>query len=124
MKLQRTILFVKDLPRMADFYANTLGLPSIPETRADDWAEFDAGGAIFALHAIPAHVAKEIEIASPPQARTESAVKFCFSVDDIPAERARLEELGVTFLESPWGYCEAMDPEGNIFQLCTRTKLP
>ncbi len=112
-------MFVKDLPRMAAFYQGTLGLRAIAETRADDWAEFDAGGTILALHAIPAHIAAGIEIASPPKPREQSAYKLCFAVDDIPAEEARLKSMGVTFLENPWGHAEGTDPEGNIFQLCS-----
>lgn len=102
---------------MADFYGRTFGLRLIPETRADDWAEFQAGGTIFALHAIPAHIVKEIESASPPTPPEQSRVKFCFEVEDVATERARLTAAGVTFLESPWGYCDGIDPEGNVFQL-------
>jgi predicted enzyme related to lactoylglutathione lyase len=111
------MLFVKDLPRMVDFYGNTFGLRLLPETRMDDWAEFDAGGCIFALHAIPAQFAQGIEIASPPKARAQAPVKLCFSVEDVSAERDRMQSMGVTFLDNPWGYCEGIDPEGNIFQL-------
>ena len=101
MQLFRTILFVKDLQRMADFYGTILGLPLIANSRAEDWAEFDAGGIVFALHAIPAKFATEIEITSPPTPRQQAPVKLCFSVNDIAAERARLESPGVMFLESP-----------------------
>ena len=35
---------------------------------------------------------------------------------------ARLESLGITVIRSPWQWpgeaCDAVDPEGNIFQIC------
>jgi catechol 2,3-dioxygenase-like lactoylglutathione lyase family enzyme len=117
------MLFVKDLPRMADFYEHTLGLRPKFETRSDDWVEFDAEGTIFALHAIPAAIAQGSEIASPPRARKQSATKLCFFVMDLPAERARLGAAGVIFIDRPWGSVDALDPEGNVFQLCTQGSL-
>ncbi len=117
------MLFVKDLPRMADFYENTLGLKPNPDTRSLDWVEFDEEGTIFALHAIPAEYAGDIEITSPPKPREQSATKLCFFVDDLPAKCARLAALGVTFIDHPWNSCDALDPEGNVFQLCTRGSL-
>jgi catechol 2,3-dioxygenase-like lactoylglutathione lyase family enzyme len=111
------MIFVRDLDRMAGFYSDTLGLKAIPETRVDGFVEFDAGGTRFALHAIPAEIAEGIEIASPPRPRETSAVKLTFSVEDLHAERKRLEGLGVMFIERPWGASEAVDPEGNVFGL-------
>lgn len=104
---------------MADFYEHTLGLKPNPKTRSDDWVEFDAEGTIFALHAIPAEHANGVEITSHPEAREQSATKLCFFVDNLPAERARLTTLGVIFIDRPWDACDALDPEGNVFQLCS-----
>jgi hypothetical protein len=87
----------------------------------DSWALFDTGGARFALHAIPAEIARNMEISSPPQWRETSPVKLIFAVDNVPAERNRLEAMGVTILRRPWQNaaeeCEGVDPEGNIFQI-------
>ena len=105
MRLNRTMLFVNDLPRMAAFYSEVLGLKPIEETRLDTYVEFDAGPATFALHSIP--VEMRCEIASPPQPREENPVKFSFEVQDVVAERKRLEGLGVTILERPWGSVRA-----------------
>jgi catechol 2,3-dioxygenase-like lactoylglutathione lyase family enzyme len=119
MRLFRAILFVKDLPRMAAFYENTLGLTPNTETRTTEWVEFDAEGTTFALHAIPEEFAKGIRTSSPPTAREQAPTKLCFFVADLPAVRSRLEAAGVTFLDRPWGSVDALDPEGNVFQLCT-----
>jgi catechol 2,3-dioxygenase-like lactoylglutathione lyase family enzyme len=111
------MLFVKDLRLMVAFYGDVLGLKPVAETRTGNWVEFDAGGARFALHAIPPEMAEQVEISSPPRPREKSPVKLIFEVADVERERARLEALGIAMLIRPWGGCDAVDPEGNIFQL-------
>jgi len=118
MRLTRAMIFVKDLPRMTAFYGETLGLRAIQETRMDTYVEFDAGAASFALHAIPTHIAEQIKIVSPVQPRENNPVKLSFGVENIHSERKRLETLGVTILERPWGSWDGVDPEGNVFGIC------
>lgn len=115
MRLNRAMIYVKDIDRMAAFYGNTLGLKPIEETRMENWVEFEAGAATFALHAIPSEIADGIEIASPPQPREMNPVKLSFEVDDAASERQRLESLGVPIVQRPWGSYDGIDPEGNIF---------
>lgn len=115
MQLQCAMLFVKNVPLMATFYEDVLGLKPIGETRTDTWVEFETGSARFALHAIPPELAGQIEISSPPRAREKNPVKLIFAVSDVERERARIEALGVTTLIRPWGACDAVDPEGNVF---------
>jgi catechol 2,3-dioxygenase-like lactoylglutathione lyase family enzyme len=117
MRLNRAMIYVKDLPRMAAFYGDTLGMKPIEETRMNEWVEFDAGNSRFALHAIPSQIADQCEITSPPQPREKSPVKLIFEVDDVASECARLESLGVTIVRRQWGSYDAIDPEGNIFQI-------
>jgi catechol 2,3-dioxygenase-like lactoylglutathione lyase family enzyme len=66
MRLNRAMIFVKDLDRMVAFYGDTLGLKVIEETRLGSFVEFEAGGTRFALRAIPCEIADQIEISSPP----------------------------------------------------------
>jgi catechol 2,3-dioxygenase-like lactoylglutathione lyase family enzyme len=115
MRLNRAVIFVKDINRMTAFYANTLGLKPVEETRMENWVEFDAGAAKFSLHSIPPEIADNVRISSPPQPREKNPVKLSFEVDDIASERRRLESLGVTIVERPWGACDGIDPEGNVF---------
>lgn len=122
MRLNRAILFVKDLHRMAAFYGGTMQMEPIEDSRTDSWAEFDAGGMRLALHAIPSHIAENIEITQPPQAREDNPVKLLFEVDDLEARISSLESEGVTIVHRPWGACDVIDPEGNIFQICSSTK--
>ena len=114
MKLSGAILFVKDLERMSAFYADTLGLRMIAATRTENWAEFESG---LGLHAIPPHIAASIEITVPPQVREDTPIKLVFTVADVQAEHDRLRALGVDVTLRPWGVCEGVDPEGNLFQL-------
>ena len=111
------MIYVKDLNRMAAFYENTLGLKPVEATRMANYVEFDAGAAGFALHAIPPEIASRIEIASPPVPRERNPVKLSFEVNDLASERERLQRLGVTLIERPWGAWDGIDPEGNVFGL-------
>ena len=101
-----------------------LGVIPINQECDDVWAEFKIGGACFSLHAIPAEIAKGIEIESPPIPRQENPLKLIFEVEDVEAERARLESLGIQTLRRPWQKpgeaFDAVDPEGNIFQICSQ----
>jgi predicted enzyme related to lactoylglutathione lyase len=102
---------------MVAFYEMSLGLKPIKETRMDSWAEFDMGGSSFALHAIPAPIASQIEVSSPPQPRESNPVKLIFEVEDLEMEVRRLTTLGLSILQRPWGTFDGIDPEGNIFQI-------
>lgn len=115
MRLKRAMIYVKDVNCMAAFYENTLGLKAIEETRTHNWIEFDAGAIKFALHAIPAEIAEQVEISSPPRPRETNPVKLSFEVHDIAAELRRLESLRVVVVQRPWAAYDGIDPEGNVF---------
>lgn len=118
MELIRAILFVKDFETMAAFYRDALGLPEVAGTAAPGWVELGAGAARFGIHAIPEPIAATIEIANPPVPREDTPIKLVFRVDDLEAERARLIACGVAMGDlRPWGSCDGIDPEGNVFQL-------
>jgi catechol 2,3-dioxygenase-like lactoylglutathione lyase family enzyme len=117
MRLGGAMIFVKDINRMAAFYRDVLGLTPIGETRTESWVEFDSGTSKFALHAIPSEIAQRVEISSPPEPREESPVKLSFEVEDVPSELRRLETLGVSIVQRPWGAHDGIDPEGNIFAI-------
>jgi predicted enzyme related to lactoylglutathione lyase len=123
MPLRGAMLYVKDLERMKQFYGDLLGVKPGNQESTDVWAAFDTGGAALALHSIPAEIAKHIEISPPAAPRENDPVKLIFEVKDVEAERARLESLGITLLRRPWQKpgeaCDAVDPEGNIFQICS-----
>jgi predicted enzyme related to lactoylglutathione lyase len=108
---------------MKRFYGDMLGIEATNQNLENTWAIFDTGDVRFALHAIPAGIADHIEITSPPVPREQEPVKLIFAVEDVEGERERLESLGIQTLRRPWQQsgeaCDAVDPEGNIFQLCS-----
>ncbi len=115
------MLYVKDFPAMTAFYSAVFGSAPINTQWADSWAVFNTGGGNFALHAIPAQYAEQIEINSPADPRDDSSMKLIFAVDNVRTERARLETLGAIaiprFWQQPDEACDIMDPEGNVFQI-------
>ena len=113
MRLKGAMIFVLDLPRQEAFYSGVLGFKAVEQTRQQDWVEFDAGGAGFSLHAIPAHIAAGITPSDAP--REQHPVKLTFEVEDVDTEVARLEGLGVRIIRRPWGAYDGVDPEGNVF---------
>jgi predicted enzyme related to lactoylglutathione lyase len=117
------MLYVRDLERMKRFYGDMLGIEATNQNWKNAWATFDTGDVRFALHAIPPGIAENIEIPCPPVPREHEPVKLIFAVKDVEGERERLESLGVQTLRRPWQQsgeaCDAVDPEGNIFQLCS-----
>jgi catechol 2,3-dioxygenase-like lactoylglutathione lyase family enzyme len=118
MQLRCAMIYAKDMTAMTAFYRDGLGLTPIPERSSDGWLEMDAGGVTVALHAIPPHIAADIVIASPPVAREETPIKLIFEVPDLEAARAFLMAHGAQMMDiRPWGSCDGLDPEGNVFQI-------
>ncbi len=125
LKLTRSILFAKDVTRLASFYRKALGLRELEtEHPTEEWTLFDTGGAQLALHRIPDPWNADIEITDPPRVREGSPHKLVFEVDDMPKWRDALVAAGAISLDSersnPPGeqlrhdFC---DPEGNVFQI-------
>lgn len=115
-------VFAKDLDRLAGFYVAVVGLQLVH--REPGLAVLaSADGLQLVVHAIPEAIARDITIASPPERRADVALKFFFSVPDLAAAGALAAQLGGQLFEAErWtgpGFtvCNAMDPEGNVFQL-------
>jgi predicted enzyme related to lactoylglutathione lyase len=119
MRLTCAMLYVKDFPRMRDFYSRLFGAEPVNTEWADTWARFEAGGSSFALHAIPPDIAGTVEVSPVP--REKHPVKLIFEVDDVSEARQRMQSLQIPILQRPWQdpaeSFEAVDPEGNIFQI-------
>lgn len=108
---------------MKHFYSDFLGVEPANQDVTNAWTDFEIGSLRFALHAIPSENAENIEITSPPLPRDNEPVKLIFEMKDVEAERKRLESLGGLALRRAWQKpgeaCDVVDPEGNIFQLCS-----
>lgn len=123
MDLRQAMIFAKDMAVMTAFYRDGLGLRLRLGTSRADWVEFDAGGSLLALHAIPPHIAKDIEITSPPGRRSDTPIKLVFETDDLDGARAHLTRHGAV-MDQPrsWGSCDGLDPEGNVFQIVAKRR--
>ena len=116
-QLSRAVLFVRDLPRMTAFYQDVLGLSPLDDGRTEDWVEFRTGAVTLGLHAMPADIAASCPPETPPRPRETNPLRLDLSVPDVEHEKRRLSALGVTLLTRPWGACDLVDPEGNVFGL-------
>lgn len=113
-------IYAKDLPRLAGFYESLLGMSRVHA--ASDLVVLRSPDIQLTLHAIPPALAASISISSPPARRVDAALKFFFTVPSIAEAMARAPALGGEVLPEQWrgpGFrvCNAVDPEGNIFQV-------
>lgn len=114
------VIYAKDCAHLAKFYRQLLQaqeLHSDPEYVILQLPEIQ-----LVIHAIPAHIACTFEIASPPEAREEAAIKLFFTVPSLEAAHNTVASLGGVVHGQVWqgaGFtaCNAMDPEGNVLQI-------
>lgn len=117
--LNRVILYVQDVERLATFYQQMLGLPVVEEIKGE-WAVLAAGPCQLALH----RVGKAYRVADPASWQVETNAKLVMTVDRPLAElRAELEAKGISmgkiksYPPLTGLLCDGTDPEGNVFQL-------
>ena len=113
-------IYAKDLPRMAGFYESFLGMSKAHATA--DLVVLRSPDLQLTLHAIPPAISASITITAPPAKRDNVALKFFFTVPSIAQAQALAPSLGGEVLPEQWqgpGFtvCNAVDPEGNIFQV-------
>jgi predicted enzyme related to lactoylglutathione lyase len=116
--LNRVILYVQDVDRLATFYRQLFGLPIVEKIKGE-WSVLDAGPCQLALH----RVGEAYRVADASW-KVETNAKLVMTVDRPLAEfRAELMAKGVAMREikSFPGLtgllCDGEDPEGNVFQL-------
>jgi hypothetical protein len=122
VSLERIILYVQDVERLAHFYHTMFDLPVIEEIK-DEWAVLRAGACEIALH----RVGKPYRVADASSWQVETNAKLVLSTDrDLKTLRAELIAKGVPLgeIKSYPGLtgplCDGKDPEGNVFQLAQR----
>lgn len=118
-------IYAKDPERIAAFYQTLAGMVRLATSA--DLIVLDSPEIQLLVHATPEPIARDITITSPPQRREDTALKFFFTVPSLGAARAEAARLGGAVFEENWrgpGFivCNAMDPEGNVFQV--REQLP
>lgn len=113
-------IYAKDLERLANFYQEILGMsrahaaPGLVVLRSSDLQ--------ITVNAMPAYVAAQVDISSPPAKRDNVAYKFFFTVPSLQQASQTAAALGGEVLPEQWSgpgfiVCNAVDPEGNIFQV-------
>ena len=114
MNLTRLIVFTNRVRVLAEFYSTTFDLPLIGEMN-DDWVQVQAGGCLLAFHKTTHNTTD----------KEDTGLKLVFAAADIEEERQRLISLGIemgTIIRfGDLAFCDGSDPDGNRFQLSTRT---
>lgn len=113
-------IYAKDLERLAHFYQSLLGMSrahATPELVVLRSPEFQ-----ITVNAMPAHVVAQVDLSSPPAKRDNAAYKFFFTVPSLSEASETAASLGGEVLPEQWrgpGFVvsNAVDPEGNIFQV-------
>jgi catechol 2,3-dioxygenase len=109
-RLDHVYYWVADMDRAVAFYRDLLGLDLIRRDE-DNWAVFDSGGRMFALHGA-------VE-GRPPAPGGATAV---FAVADLDRTRSLLVERGVEFghegdVTGYARFASFKDPDGNTVQI-------
>jgi catechol 2,3-dioxygenase-like lactoylglutathione lyase family enzyme len=119
------VIYAKDLERLVEFYA-VLGL-KVDEVEGGDFAVLLGDGLELSIVQIPKHIASQVEISTPPQARTRTPLKLAFFVPSIDKSLEATRVLGGRIKEDAkrWEFRghavqDAIDPEGNVYQLRER----
>ena len=97
LMIKRIVMFTADMPRMATFYRDVIGLVQMREEAG--WIEFSAGGCNVALHN-----GTSVLGSRPP--------KLVFFSKDVAAARERLVKRGAKpKSKNGLDLCEGKDPE-------------
>ncbi len=115
-------MYAKSLDRLVAFYT-ALGL-SVDEIQHGDYAVLTGPQVELSIVQAPEHIASQIEISDPPQARSQAAIKLVFVVPsvEVALEAARLLGGRADEGSKRWKFRghsiqDAIDPEGNKYQL-------
>jgi len=118
-------MYAKDLDRMVDFYA-ALGL-DVDEVARGDYAVLLGRELELSIIQVPRHIAAQIDISDPPQARERTPIKLVFVVPSIEGALQATGLLGGRIKDGAkrWQFRghavqDAVDPEGNVYQLRER----
>ncbi len=109
----RAILYVKNIPKVADFYQRHFGMTPLPSYEKG-WLEMTSkpGGCTIALHqASAAH-------------KSGAAIKLVFGVEDVRKFKSEREQQGLKFgpihSTANFEFANAKDPAGNSVQISSR----
>ena len=118
--LKGSILFVRDIGKMTEFYRDVLGLTQTESGYGvETWVPFEDGGSMLGLLAIPADHLDGSDPTDPAEPRSSTPIKLGFRVDDLAGKCQEMLAAGVEPLRyaAEHNRADYADPEGNIFQL-------
>ena len=113
-------IYANDAERVALFYESVALMKRLHVK--DELIILQSADIQLLVHKTPAEVATDIVITSPPKRRENTALKFFFTVPNLNEARSVANDLGGEVFSESWqgpGFvvCNAMDPEGNVFQV-------
>ena len=113
-------IYAKDYERLAKFYEAVAGMSRLHVS--DELIVLQSPDIQILVHKLPGQFTKDIVITSPPQKRENTALKFFFTVTSLSKARTIAGGLGGEIFSEKWSgpgfvVCNAMDPEGNVFQV-------
>ena len=116
------IVYAKDIKRVSRFYSHVTGLSVTREESG--YVTLESPTFQLVVVGLPAELAAQITIATPPVRRENTAIKLCFVLASISAARATAAEFGggLNGPEREWDFqgsrvCDGHDPEGNVIQV-------
>ena len=114
------LIYAKDFQSLAGFYERVLGMRRLHEDA--HVIVLESAALQLVIHALPAEIAARVKIGTPPQRRADVALKFFVTVPAIAEAESAAQVLGGQVFDERWqgpGFaaCNAMDKEGNVFQL-------
>jgi predicted enzyme related to lactoylglutathione lyase len=120
--LLAAVIYAKNLDRLVAFYG-ALGL-NMDEGKLGDYAVLTGPETEISVVQIPDHVASRVDLSEPSQARENTPIKLVFFVESIEETLAATLVLGGRLQDGSkrWHFRghaiqDAVDPEGNIYQL-------
>ncbi len=115
------VFYVKDVERVAAFYASVLGLHIAG--RDESHVLLESPRVQLVILSVPPDIAATITIATPPVRRAMAAIKPVFFVPSLARVRAAVEAGGGVMnpVSQEWSFhgctvCDGLDPEGNVIQ--------
>ena len=115
------VVYVKDLDRVAAFYAGAVGLTL--DARESDHAVLRADEFQLILVRMPDALARDVEVGDPPVRREDTPIKLVLPVSSLAGARDAAPAYGgvVDPVSREWTFngarvCDGHDPEGNVVQ--------
>lgn len=120
-----SVIYAKDVRRVAGFYRRTLTLPVIEEQA--DFIVIGDGAVEIVVVRIPDSLGASIHIDAPPRLREETPIKCSYQVDDLDRVSAEAAAAGggTKPIDAAWRWrgqlhLDGYDPEGNVVQFRRR----